>query len=136
MQEGNEGLVHHLLVYECHGKFNDSLYGPGFDCGNTANIPFRQCFYSSIVAVWAVGGEVRAVGLALKLSILISTENDQRLVTFFSLSILFSFFIPVIAFFFSHCFFLFLYFFFLFHLTLCHYPDILLPAKSWLSNWI
>ena len=62
VQEGNEGLVHHLLVYECHGKFNDSLYGPGFDCGNTANIPFKQCFYSNIVAVWAVGGEVRAVG--------------------------------------------------------------------------
>lgn len=66
MQEKNEGLVHHLLVYECHGKFNESLYGPGFDCYNTANMPFKQCYSSSVVAAWAVGGEVRIVGLAVK----------------------------------------------------------------------
>lgn len=66
MQEGNEGLVHHLLIYECHGKFNQSLYGSGFDCHNTANMPLTQCYHSSVVAAWAVGGEVRAIGLALK----------------------------------------------------------------------
>lgn len=59
MQEGNEGFVHHLLIYECHGKFNESLYGPGFDCQSTANMPLSQCYSSSVVAAWAVGGEVR-----------------------------------------------------------------------------
>ncbi|XP_020618268.1 DBH-like monooxygenase protein 1 [Orbicella faveolata] len=57
VQEGNEGLVHHLLIYECHGKFNQSLYGSGFDCHNTANMPLTQCYHSSVVAAWAVGGE-------------------------------------------------------------------------------
>ena len=67
MQQGNEGLVHHLLVYECHGKFNESLYGPGFDCHNTPNMALTECYFSTVVAAWAVGGEVRAPGLKLKI---------------------------------------------------------------------
>ncbi|XP_078372321.1 DBH-like monooxygenase protein 1 homolog [Oculina patagonica] len=57
VQKGNEGLVHHLLVYECHGNFNESFYGPGFDCHTTANMPLRECYSYSVVAAWAVGGE-------------------------------------------------------------------------------
>lgn len=54
---GNEGIVHHLLVYECHGNFsNATLYGPGFDCHETANMPLRHCYGYSVVGAWAVGG--------------------------------------------------------------------------------
>ena len=66
VQEGNEAMVHHLIIHECHGKFNESFFGPGFDCNHTANMPLNQCYSSSVVAVWAVGGEVCAVLLALK----------------------------------------------------------------------
>ncbi|XP_066027869.1 DBH-like monooxygenase protein 1 [Pocillopora verrucosa] len=53
---GNEGIVHHLIVYECHGNFsNASLYGSGFDC-SVPNMPLRSCYDYSVVAVWAVGG--------------------------------------------------------------------------------
>ncbi|KAL9987415.1 hypothetical protein ACROYT_G001716 [Oculina patagonica] len=60
IQKGNEGLVHHLVIYECHnrGQFNDSVhYGPGFDCHDYANMPFGECYFYSIVGVWAVGAQ-------------------------------------------------------------------------------
>ncbi|KAL9952237.1 hypothetical protein ACROYT_G039460 [Oculina patagonica] len=60
IQKGNEGLVHHLVIYECHnrGQFNDSVhYGPGYDCNDYANMPFLQCYFYSIVGIWAVGGQ-------------------------------------------------------------------------------
>lgn len=57
IQKGNEGIVHHLVVYGCQGNFNDSHYGPGFDCGDP-NMPLKECYQSSgIVAAWGVGGE-------------------------------------------------------------------------------
>lgn len=59
-QKGNEGFVHHFLVYECYGVFNDTHYGAGWDCIENANMPsaVRQCYANSIVAVWGFGGEV------------------------------------------------------------------------------
>jgi len=126
VQEGNEGLVHHLLIYECHGKFNQSLYGSGFDCHNTANMPLTQCYYSSVVAAWGVGGEVRAIGLALK-TILNKMANVLFPLSFFPIFRPFFFATSLLSFL--------VVLFFLFHLLLCHYPGILLPAKSWLSNW-
>jgi len=61
IQEGNEGFVHHFLVYECHGDFNDTHYGPGWDCMDGANMPpvIVKCFFNNVLAVWGVGGEVR-----------------------------------------------------------------------------
>ena len=59
IQKGNEGFVHHFLVYECHGDYNESHYGFGVDCKDIANMPFLKCFYGKVLAVWGVGGEVR-----------------------------------------------------------------------------
>ena len=67
VQKGNEGFVHHMLVYECHDSFNDSHYGPGFDCRDQANMPFTKCYFYSIVAAWAIGGEVRSLSIVLEL---------------------------------------------------------------------
>ena len=47
-----------MLVYECYGNFNESHYGPGYNCRDQANMPFLHCYGYSIAAVWAVGGEV------------------------------------------------------------------------------
>lgn len=58
IQEGNEGLVHHMILYECHGNFNDSHRGPGYNCRDQANMPLQLCFYYSVLAAWAVGGQV------------------------------------------------------------------------------
>lgn len=57
IQKGNEGIVHHFVVYECHGKFNDSHYGTGYDC-TVPNMPFKKCLSPNMVAVWGIGGEV------------------------------------------------------------------------------
>ena len=60
IQKGNEGFVHHLILYECEGNFTESDYGQGVDCLDAANMPFGKCRDSALVAAWAVGGEVRA----------------------------------------------------------------------------
>ncbi|CAH3193166.1 unnamed protein product [Porites evermanni] len=57
IQKGNEGFVHHFLVYECHGDYNESHYGFGVDRKDIANMPFLKCFYGKVLAVWGVGGE-------------------------------------------------------------------------------
>lgn len=70
IQKGNEGFVHHLVIYECHnrGQFNDSFhYGPGFDCHDYANMPFLECYVYSLVAVWAVGAEVKCLAAWVEL---------------------------------------------------------------------
>ena len=59
MQKGNEGFVHHLLLYECEGEFTDKDFDQGVDCKDVANMPYAKCKDTSIVASWAVGGEVR-----------------------------------------------------------------------------
>lgn len=57
VKTGNEGIVHHLVVYGCPGNFNDSHYGSGYDCQDP-NMPIRQCYGSAdIVAAWGIGGE-------------------------------------------------------------------------------
>ena len=68
---GNEGIVHHLLVYECYGNFsNATLHGSGFDCHETPNMPLGHCYGYSVVAAWAVGGTVRYKTYKLDLLIL------------------------------------------------------------------
>lgn len=57
VKKGNEGIVHHLVVYTCPGNYNDSHYGSGYDCEDP-NMPLRECYGSqNIVAAWGVGGE-------------------------------------------------------------------------------
>lgn len=49
-----------MLVYECEGNFTEKDFDQGVDCNNVANMPYAKCKKANIVAVWAVGGEVRA----------------------------------------------------------------------------
>ncbi|KAL9979555.1 hypothetical protein ACROYT_G017233 [Oculina patagonica] len=57
IQKGNEGFVHHFLLYECEGNFVESDYDQGTDCKDMANMPYAKCRDASLVAAWAVGGE-------------------------------------------------------------------------------
>ncbi|XP_022806766.1 DBH-like monooxygenase protein 1 [Stylophora pistillata] len=57
VQKGNEGFVHHLILYECEGNYTESDYDQGKDCMDTANMPYARCRDASIVVAWAVGGE-------------------------------------------------------------------------------
>lgn len=59
IQKGNEGFVHHYVVYECDGNFTESDFYKGYDCLFTANMPFEACRQSNILSAWAIGGEVR-----------------------------------------------------------------------------
>ena len=61
IQKGNEGFVHHFLLYECDGNFVDKDFDQGVDCYNLANMPYAKCRDASVVAAWAVGGEVSNV---------------------------------------------------------------------------
>lgn len=58
VQKGNEAFVHHILLYECHGDFNESYFDEGAPCNSRANMPYLRCRGASLVAAWAVGGEV------------------------------------------------------------------------------
>ena len=59
VQEGHEGIVHHMLLYECKDDFprhqlnyTGRCYGP--------NMPpaIVQCAGGSVIAAWAIGGKV------------------------------------------------------------------------------
>ena len=61
IQEGNEGIVHHMLLYECDDDFprsNLSYEGMG-----SPDMPpaVRQCVGPSIIAGWAIGGQVLCI---------------------------------------------------------------------------
>ena len=57
MTEGNAAHVHHFLIYVCTG-LNDTHVGSGGDCdGDVAN-EIQECRGGTLIAAWAVGGEV------------------------------------------------------------------------------
>jgi len=59
IQKGNEGFVHHYVIYECDGNFTENDFDEGVDCFATANMPYRRCQKADLLAAWAVGGEVQ-----------------------------------------------------------------------------
>ena len=61
IQKGNEGFVHHMLLFECEGNFTEEHFNKGVNCYDRANMPFLKCKSSSIVAGWAVGAMVRTL---------------------------------------------------------------------------
>ena len=50
-------FVHHIVLYLCKNLPEKYLSQDGFECYATTNAD-RQRFCSSIIAAWAVGGEV------------------------------------------------------------------------------
>ncbi len=58
--KGNEGLVHHLLVYACNDEIDSSDHNAEWKCF-TELMPsgkngLEHC--NSVLAAWAIGGEV------------------------------------------------------------------------------
>ena len=60
MTEGNEAHVHHLLIYLCNG-LNDIHVGNGGDCEDGVANEVAECRGGTIIAAWAVGGEVSCI---------------------------------------------------------------------------
>ena len=58
MTEGNEAHVHHLLIYLCEG-LNDTHVGNGGPCDDGVANEVQECLRGTLIAAWAVGGEVR-----------------------------------------------------------------------------
>ena len=62
IQEGNEGIVHHMLLYECDDDFPRSNLSYEGTLGSPDMPPaVRQCAGPSIIAGWAIGGQVLCV---------------------------------------------------------------------------
>ena len=57
MTVGNEAHVHHLLVYVCEG-INETHVGNGGVCEEGVPEAVSACRSGTVVAAWAVGGEV------------------------------------------------------------------------------
>ena len=58
--EGNEAHVHHLLVYLCDG-INETHVGKGGECEEGVPEAVAACRQGTLIAGWAVGGEVSSV---------------------------------------------------------------------------
>ena len=56
---GNEGLVHHIIVYLCKPGFNKTMIGKGNICEHE-NMPddVDECRRAPMLAAWAIGGKV------------------------------------------------------------------------------
>lgn len=59
IQEGNEGFVHHMIMFECFGNFTEKDFDEGVPCSSRANMPYQKCGRYAMVAAWAVGGQVK-----------------------------------------------------------------------------
>ncbi|CAH3176907.1 unnamed protein product [Porites lobata] len=91
IQEGNEGFVHHMLLYECYGNFSEEEFDEGVDCDSALDLPFVQCrFLYPTIAGLAIGEPgvfyPQHVGYALgssdspKYFVLETHYDNQRLV--------------------------------------------------------
>ena len=57
MTEGSAAHVHHFLIYVCTG-LNDTHVGNGGDCDDDVANEVQECRGGTLIAAWAVGGEV------------------------------------------------------------------------------
>ena len=57
MTEGNEAHVHHFLIYLC-SSINETHVGNGGPCDDGVPEAVAACRGGTLIAAWAVGGEV------------------------------------------------------------------------------
>ena len=50
-------MVHHYIVYGCHGGFTENDFHGGVNCFGTEKV-FTKCKQRHMIIVWTVGGEV------------------------------------------------------------------------------
>ena len=59
IQKGHEGLVHHIVLYECSHDFPRAFLNHSGHCfENSAPRAVMKCAGESIMAAWAIGGGV------------------------------------------------------------------------------
>ncbi|KAL6039096.1 hypothetical protein STEG23_023360, partial [Scotinomys teguina] len=56
IERGHEGLVHHILLYQCSSNFNDSVLDYGHECYHP-NMPDAFLTCETVIFAWAIGGE-------------------------------------------------------------------------------
>ena len=62
VQKGHEGLVHHILVYECSYDFPTAFLNHSGHCYDRSTPQaIMRCAGQSTVAAWAIGGGVSSV---------------------------------------------------------------------------
>ena len=63
IQAGHEGVVHHMLLYECSDHFPEHHLNYTGSC-YASNMPpaVEECTGVTSIAAWAIGGDVSEVG--------------------------------------------------------------------------
>ena len=56
IQPGNEGIVHHIVLYGCTGDIDDDNHGVAWDCISNVMPDQHKCL--TVLFLWAVGGNV------------------------------------------------------------------------------
>lgn len=66
IQAGHEGIVHHMLVYECSDNFPKHHLNYTGHC-YSSNMPpeVEECTGTTAIAAWAIGGKVSTVAIGL-----------------------------------------------------------------------
>ena len=57
ISENSQQYVHHIVIYECP-QLDESVVGAGGHCDGEISNSVGQCRLGTVLAVWAVGGEV------------------------------------------------------------------------------
>ena len=69
IQAGHEGVVHHIIVYECRDDFPDHhLNYTGRCYSSDMPPPVARCTGFTIIAGWAIGGNVGYMPLLVNLA--------------------------------------------------------------------
>ena len=69
IQVGHEGVVHHIIVYECRDDFPDHhLNYTGRCYSSDMPPPVARCTGFTIIAGWAIGGNVGYMPLLVNLA--------------------------------------------------------------------
>ena len=57
---GNEGVVHHIIIYRC---FNGTVFSTGYEGSCHGNMPDEhfRCRASAPILAWGIGGNVKRI---------------------------------------------------------------------------
>ncbi|KAG9347462.1 hypothetical protein JZ751_005029 [Albula glossodonta] len=78
IQHGHENLVHHILLYQCDSKLNESELDFGHECYHP-NMPDSFLTCETVVFAWAIGGEGLTYPQHVGLSIGVLDSSGLRL---------------------------------------------------------
>ena len=74
VQPGNEGIVHHIVLFACTGDMDDDDHGVAWECYKDVMPIAQNCIITLLV--WAVGGNV-SVNITIKIDYYFSVSLNE-----------------------------------------------------------